>query len=150
MKKSIIMTGAASLLLLISSCCGCRGGKSVSHTLTSDSWKLVELGGGEKLAASNDDSYTITFVDGDESRVFGCGDCNRYFGSYKEEATHRLTFSHMGSTRMMCPNQEGEDKFFTALDKVDSYTIDGDNLMLQNNGDVVAIFEAIPLINVEK
>ncbi len=149
MKKSIIMTGAASLLLLVSSCCGCRGGKSISHTLTSDSWKLVELGGGEKLTASEDNSYTITF-DGQEGRVFGRGDCNSYFGSYKEEPTRRLSFSHMGSTRMMCPNQAGEDKFMSALGKVDSYTLDGDNLMLQNNGEVVAIFEAIPLINVEK
>ena len=63
--------------------------------------------------------------------------------------TRGLEMSQMGSTRMMCPNQEDEDKFFDMLSQVDSYTIDGDNLMLQRGGDVVAVFEAIPLISAQ-
>lgn len=146
MKKSIIVAGAASLLFWVGSCCGCRSSKTPAHTLTSDSWRLVELGGGERLSSSDDDSYTITF-DAAESRLFGRGDCNRYFGGYKEMGTRTLEMSHMGSTRMMCPNQEDEDKFLQMLSKADSYTIDGDNLMLQNGGEVIAVFEAIPLIS---
>lgn len=146
MKKSVIACGAAALLFLVGACCGCRSSKTPAHTLTSDSWQLVELGGGEKLASSGDDSYTITF-DAAESRVFGCGDCNRYFGGYKEVDNRGLEMSAMGSTRMMCPNQEAEDKFFDMLSQVDSYTVDGDNLMLQKGSDVVAVFEAIPLIS---
>ena len=75
MKKSIIATGAAALLFFVGACCGCRSSKTPAHTLTSDSWQLVELGGGEKLASTDDDSYTITF-DAAENRLFGCGDCN--------------------------------------------------------------------------
>ncbi len=148
MKKSIIATGAAALLFFVGACCGCRSSKTPAHTLTSDSWQLVELGGGEKLASTDDDSYTITF-DAAENRLFGCGDCNRYFGTYKEVDTRVLEMSPMGSTRMMCPNQTDEDKFFKMLSQVDSYTIDGDNLMLQKGGEVIAVFEAIPLISTQ-
>lgn len=148
MKKSIIATGAAALLFFIGACCGCHSSKTPAHTLTSDSWKLVELGGGEKPASSGDDSYTITF-DAGENRVFGCGDCNRYFGGYKEVGNRGIEMSQMGTTRMMCPDQENEDKFFDMLSQVDSYTIDGDNLMLQKGGDVIAVFEAIPLISTQ-
>lgn len=148
MKKGIVAAGAAAFLLMLGSCCGCGKGKSLNHSLVSDTWKLVELNNGEKLTATNDDSYTITF-DATEGRVFGRGDCNRYFGQYKEVETRRLEFSGMGSTRMMCPNQQDEDKFMQIINQADSYTLDGDNLMLQNDGKVIAIFEAIPVVKAE-
>ena len=111
MKRSIIATGAASLLMLVGACCGCHSSKSQSRTLSGNSWRLVELSDGQKLAGSEEDSYTVTF-DAAEGRIFGRGGCNSYFGGYKELPSHRLELSPMGSTRMMCPNQDDEDIFY--------------------------------------
>lgn len=145
MRKSFLAFSALVIIMFVSSCCGCRSGKSLSHTLVSDSWKLVEL---EGTAVNSDDpeAYTITFTTEDGNRLFGKGDCNRYFGSYTESGVRELSFSAMGSTKMFCPNQQREDQFLDMVQSVNSYTIDGDMLMLQKDGQVVGIMQAIPLI----
>jgi hypothetical protein len=42
----------------------------------------------------------------------------------------------------MCPNQEREDMFLQIIGSADGYSIEGDKLMLTQNGRARAIFKA--------
>ena len=146
MKKLLQATLLISLVSLMTSCCGCRGAKSKNpHFLTSDSWKLTEMAGkAVERNAEEPRSYTITFDETDK-RVSGMAGCNRFFATYEEIPVRKLKLGPIGSTRMMCPDMKQETAFLQMLEKTDSYTIDGDMLMLQKAGEVIAIFQAIPL-----
>lgn len=145
MKKVLTLSLIAAVVAILTSCCGCKGAKSKNpHFLNSHSWQLVEMNK-QKISAT-EDAYTITFDEKDH-RIFGRGDCNRFFSTFEEQPVRKLEFSAMGSTKMFCPNQQQEDQFLKLLSEVNSYTIDGDMLMLQTNGEVSMIFQAIPLID---
>lgn len=151
MRKIILSVLALSLISVLSSCCGCKGAKSKNpHFLTSDKWSLVEMNG--KVVADEHrepESYTLTF-DAKESKIYGVAGCNNFFSTYKENDTRKLTVNDIGSTRKMCPNQTLENEFLSTIKKADSYTIDLDMLMLQKDGEVIAIFQAKPLNKIEK
>ena len=136
----LVMAG----MIFLSSCCGCRGAKSTNpHFLTGNSWKLVELYGVQEIAVDNNELFTITFEPA-EHKVSGVAACNRYFGTYSEADVRKLTLGQMGTTRMMCRNMQQESEFLKMLGEVDSYTIDGDMLILQKDGEVISIFQALP------
>ncbi|MFI3321378.1 MAG: META domain-containing protein [Rikenellaceae bacterium] len=140
MRKLFILPLMAMLIFAITSCCGCRGAKSNNpYSLTSSQWQLVEMQG--KKIEAVDNNYTINF-DNKENRSYGQGDCNNYFFSYSEESVRKLKFEDGGSTRMFCPNQSQEDTYIQLFKNIDSYTVDGDMLMLQEKGEVVMIFVA--------
>ena len=89
---------------------------------------------------------TVPFVrfalEGEDRRVTGFSGCNRFFGSYELEGSS-LRFSHVGATRMACPDAIVEEqKFLTALTQTTSYQIRGATLELLHDGEVVATFEA--------
>ncbi len=48
------------------------------------------------------------------------------------------------STRMMCLNQAREDSFLKVLREADTWSIDGNRLLLIRSGDVLAIFDSVP------
>lgn len=139
MKKLTFLPLVALLFFVVTSCCGCRGAKSKNpYSLTSSQWQLVEMQG--KKIEAVDNTYTINF-DEKENRSYGQGDCNSYFFGYSEESVRKLKFTDGGSTRMFCPNQSQEDKYIQLFQNIDSYTVDGDMLMLQEKGEVVMIFK---------
>ena len=147
-EKTISATLVILAMVVLSSCCGCKGSKSENpYKLNTHSWSAIEVD--QTKITPEEDAYTIT-LDAETGKIFGRGDCNRYFGTYTETETRKLEIVNVGSTRMMCPNQTQEDNFFKALDDVDSYTIDGDILMLQNDGEAAIVFKAIPKISAEK
>lgn len=142
MKKFALGSLTALLIVTLSACCGCGRQKNASAVpLTGTEWKLVELDG-KRITPPTDrpEAYTLT-LDTAETRVYGMGACNRFFGNYTLSDTHRIKFGALGSTRMACPGMEVENQYFRMFDRADSYTIDSDMLMLQNNGNVIAIFQ---------
>ncbi len=85
-----------------------------------------------------------------EGKVSGQGDCNRYNGGFTQSAGGKTSGTlsvsdNMISTRMMCPGQEQETRFFGMLREIDSYSIDGSRLMLIKGGNVLAIFDPVPV-----
>ncbi|MEG1935400.1 MAG: META domain-containing protein, partial [Rikenellaceae bacterium] len=93
MKRVLTLSIFAAMFAILTSCCGCKGAKSKNpYFLTTQSWQLVEMNQ-EKIEAT-EDSYTITFNE-KEHRVFGCGDCNRYFSTYTEKDVRKLEFQAM-------------------------------------------------------
>jgi copper homeostasis protein (lipoprotein) len=94
------------------------------------SWTLTELGGKAFHAPSAQQVVTMSF-DAQESQVSGSGGCNRYTGKYDSSGS-TLHLGPIASTRMMCASgSDTEQAFFQTLDKVASYSIDGDVLSLR-------------------
>ncbi len=144
--KTLRLMAVISLAFAISSCCACRRNAS-TVPLVDTPWKLAQLYG-TSTTGSRAESYTMTLhADG---KISGQGDCNRYSGTFTQiagsKASGKLTMGDgMVSTRMMCPGQEQENRFMSMLREVDSYSIDGDRLLLIKSGDVLAIFDPVPV-----
>lgn len=125
--------------VLITNCCSCRrnSGKP-SKPLTDIQWTLIQQDG--RLVKA-DGNYHITFNSAD-STFNGRGDCNTLFGRYALPGAGLISIDALGSTRMFCPDQQMEDRFFQVLDTINRYEIDGNLLMLYTDDEVIAIMEA--------
>lgn len=138
--KTIALLGVATLLL--SCCSNCKQSKSGEiESLTETTWQLIQLDG--TAFAAKDDAYTLRLTK--DNSVSGKGDCNRLVGSYTLSDKGVLDLSKLGSTMMMCPNQAQEDKFVKQLASVDGFAIDGNLLMLLQNGEVKLTMKAVKL-----
>ena len=146
MKKLIRCSLIVSMVGLLTACCGCRGAKSKNpHFLTTDRWLMTEMHGkAVERTEENAESFTIIF-DEKEQKVSGVAGCNNFFGPYEETPVRKIKIGPLGATRMMCPDMAMETDFMRMLGETDSYTVDGDMLMLQRDGEVIAIFQATPL-----
>ncbi len=146
MKRLIYCCLFASLFGMLTACCGCRGAKSKNpHFLTTDRWLMTEMHGkAVERTEENASSFAIVF-DENKKQVSGIAGCNNFFGPYEETPVRKIKIGPLGATRMMCPNMEMETAFLQMLGETDSYTVDGDMLMLQKAGEVIAIFQATPL-----
>ncbi len=128
MKKMIIALSA----LVVAAC---------SHTdlpLENTQWKLVELNGDANPAFAEDGTFAFTL---DGETINGVGACNRFFGGYELSERNGFKTGMMGMTRMACPNMDLEDAFVRMLDEADSYSIDGDTLVLITDGVEAARFK---------
>lgn len=45
---------------------------------------------------------------------------------------------------MACPDMKQETEFCTALERTTHYDMDGPTLLLLSNGELVAVFQAVP------
>ena len=108
-------------------------------------WKLVRLGDNPVAAATKQREGHLVFA-ADALRVSGSSGCNRVFGGFTLDGD-RLSFGHMASTMMACPEGREQEKRFTeALTKVERYRIRGSHLeLLDATGAVSARFEAVAL-----
>ncbi len=144
--KTAKLTAVVSLAFIITACCACRRNAS-TVPLVNTPWKVAQLYGAS-VTGSNAESFTMTLYP--EGKLSGQGDCNRYSGSYNLTATGTgasgklSTGSDMITTRMMCRGQEQENKYLQMLREIDSYSIDGERLLLIKGGDVLAIFDRMP------
>ena len=142
--KILKLWAIAALAFTISACCACRSGKN-TIPLTGTEWKLSQLGN-EVITSDN---FRMTL--GEDGKITGIGDCNRYNGAFTQRAGATRTSGGLAvrenliSTRMMCPNQARETAFLKMLREVDSWSIDGNRLMLIKGGNVLAIFDPAPV-----
>ncbi|MCX4262995.1 MAG: META domain-containing protein [Alistipes sp.] len=139
MKRSFLIMFAAALVA-ITGCCNCTSRSREVKPLVGTDWHLVQIMGRDVQKPA--DSYTITF--GQDGRLNGVGDCNRLMSEYKTDDSRKLTFEYPASTRMMCPDQASEDEFLQMLSRVTHYEMDGEQMLLLSNGELLAIFEALP------
>lgn len=136
MKKYI----AAAALLAAAAACGNGNDLPLEGT----QWKLSSMAGiPSEAIAVEQDAFTLRF-DPSEAMVNGRTNCNRFFGPYTVSGC-TLEFGDMGMTRMACPGMEYEQLFVEVLDDVDGYRIEGSKLVLSDDGEVVAVFEAVDL-----
>ena len=141
MKKlfSVLMIAA----LAVGCCSACRMRVKNAKPLEGTVWHLVKVGG-ESLTLPVD-SFNIIL---NENNLGGRGACNSLLGQYATGDKYALRFSHLGSTRMLCPHNEAlESKLVQILAQTTHYDIDYDMLMLMQNGTVLAVFKAQPQEN---
>lgn len=101
--------------------------------LTERYWKVF-LMAGQPVGETMRDVHIVLKHDGKEGadlRVSGSGGCNRLMGSYETQGENGLRFASVAMTRMACPSgMDVEQDFVAMLDKVQSFAISGDMLVL--------------------
>lgn len=120
----------------------CKSSKTIVP-LTGVKW-VVETIDGKKLQLKENTSEVSMQFNEAEKRVNGVAGCNRFFGGYEVDGG-KLKFSHMGATRMACPDMDVEQMFFKMLENTDSYSIKDNKLSLLQNGKVLAVFETVEI-----
>lgn len=136
MKKIITVLFAA---VLVSGCCtSCRWRVKNAMPLEGTVWHLVRVGG--ESVTLDSDSFNIIL---NENSLGGRGACNSLLGQYAVGEKQELRFSHLGSTKMLCPdNEELEMRLIKILSETTHYEVDYNMLMLINNGTIKAVFKA--------
>lgn len=101
-------------------------------------WHLVKMGGESYTFPA--DEFNIIL---NENGLGGRGACNSLLGQYATGDKSALRFSALGSTKMLCPhNEDLEMKMIQILSQTTHYSIEGDELVLKRNGEVLAVFKA--------
>ena len=136
MKKILII---ALLAVLTVGCCStCRWRYKNAKPLEGTVWHLMKVGG-ESLTLAADEFNIIL----NENSLGGRGACNSLLGQYATGDKKELRFSHLGSTKMLCPHNEAlEMKLVKLLSQTTHSDIDYDMLMLMRNGEIIAVFKA--------
>ena len=144
MPTSKFILAAGLLLTLLVSACTIKPKNKASevYTFKDAYWMLMSVEGQSPQAPNDTHTAYIRFEE-NENDVHGFTGCNKFFGKYEgNEEQQTLKLSQLGSTKMMCPNIELENKFMRILESVDSYRISDNVLTLYTNGQAVATFMA--------
>lgn len=75
----------------------------------------------------------VTLELSSEKKVFGFSGCNRFFASVVELTSNKLRFGPIGSTKMLCANQDSnalERNYLNALRNVTNYQKDDYRMVL--------------------
>lgn len=135
--KKLMMLAVAAVMAFAYGC-------ETKDGLVNTSWSLVELNGVavDRAALENEEAYTLNFEkDSTGVRVFGMGDCNRFFGTPKIDFKEgNVAFGNMGVTRMMCPNQKREDEYIKALSSATRFKMSKGSLVLMSGETLLATF----------
>lgn len=141
MKNLLRTTVAAVLVLLLAGCCPCRSyQKKTRRPLVGTEWQLIQLGG--ETIRPVEGQFTMTLsADG---QLAGVGACNHLTGPYTSDEDRSLKIGPLASTRMACPDLKHEQAFIEALESVTHYDMDGPMLLILSNGELRAVFQAVP------
>lgn len=142
MRKLLAILLVATVAASAAGCCACRSyQKKTRRPLVGTQWQLVRLGG--TTVRPEDDVFTIRFQ-APEGRLAGTGTCNRLSGRYEEGENRKLHIGPIASTRMACPDAAREQAFIAALESTTHYDMDGPMLLLLSDGELRAVFQALP------
>jgi heat shock protein HslJ len=110
-------------------------------SITNTYWKLLDIKGVSVTLCENlKEPY---FILKNDHKVAGFGGCNRFFGNYKVTPT-QISLGAMAMTRMMCKGtMELEQNFQKVLQEATHYKIQGENLQLFSNNQLLASFRAV-------
>ncbi|WP_418991646.1 META domain-containing protein [Alistipes sp.] len=132
----------AGVAALAAGCCHCRSyQKKTRRPLTGTEWQLIQLGG--QTVQPEEGRFTLTLL-AEGNRLAGVGACNRLTGSFETDAKRALKIGPVASTRMACPDMAREQAFIRALEQTTHYDMDGPMLLLLADGELRAVFQAVP------
>lgn len=141
MKNLLRMTVAAALVLLMAGCCHCRSyQRKTRRPLVGTEWQLIQLGG--ETIRPVEGSFAMTLSA--EGQLSGVGSANRITGPYQSDERRSLKIGPLASTRMACPDPKHEAAFIEALESATHYDMDGPMLLILSNGELRAVFQAVP------
>lgn len=123
--KKLLYVIPATMLLLAS----CATQKS-TYAIGGE-WSVTNIGG--RAITPSDETPFLGF-DLNEGNIYGFTGCNRLTGSMnlKKFAAGKPDFSHMGMTRMLCPDDTYESDFMAALNKVRTSEVNGNEMLLKD------------------
>ena len=140
MKILFRIAALIATIALTAGCCNCRSyQKKTRRPLEGTEWQLVQLDGRSVKAAP--ETFALKLENGS---VSGAGACNRLMGSYKTGERRALKIGPLATTKMACPNLDQEQQFLRALESTTHYDMDGPMLLLLSNGELHAVFQALP------
>lgn len=134
--KSLIIV---TLALSATACCKCDlFQKRYGKPLVGTQWQLAQIEGRD---VTPEDNYTIVFAA--DNTLSGIAECNRLTARYTVDVEGDMMISDIGTTRMLCPNDEQERRFLDILASVTDFKMDGPMLMLISDGEMRAVFQAV-------
>ena len=129
----------AAIAMSATACCKCElFQKRYGKPLVGTQWQLAQIEGRD---VTPEDNYTIIFAA--DNMLSGIAECNRLTARYSATLEGNMKILDMGTTRMLCPNDEQERRFIEILGSTTNYKLDGPMLMLISNGELRAIFQAV-------
>ena len=131
------MKGSRLALALVFAALACAT-PELPAGIESRDWYLVAIGADTNVAASQTERPTLRL---EASRAAGFAGCNHFAGAYTldGEAIH---FGPTASTKMFCEKTAAiEDKYLAALERVNRWSVNGDELVLSHDGDPVLRFK---------
>ena len=106
--------------------------------LESRDWFLVAIGSDTNVAATQAERPTLRL---EAARAAGFAGCNSFAGSYTVDG-EAIHFGPTASTKMFCEKtQPIEDKYLASLERVNRWSVNGDELVLSRDGDPVLRFK---------
>lgn len=148
MQKNIMIIASLVLLILIS---GCNGPKKVSDGSAGGSellfqyrWDVTELEG-EAVLVSAEKQPNLLFYPGQVSRVSGNTGCNMLNGSFELVAGNAIQFSPLITTKKACLGDNVEAKLLAVLEKINTWNISDNQLLLKNGKALLAKLKAVPV-----
>lgn len=140
MKILFRIAALIATIALTAGCCNCRSyQKKTRRPLEGTEWQLIQLDGRSVKAAP--ETFVLKLENGS---VSGAGACNRLMGSYKTGERRALKIGPLATTKMACPNLDQEQQFLRALESTTHYDMDGPMMLLLSNGELHAVFQALP------
>lgn len=117
-----------------------------SEKLFAGKWSLREVEGLTLMPTTVGKEAYLLFFPGQISTVSGSTGCNSLKGTFELTGGHKIRFSPLATTKMMCPpdGNNTEQRFLSALAKADNYTVTDESLMLLNGTVVVSRLVATP------
>lgn len=123
MKKYLYLCLVVAGIVLFASC---KTQKVVEATYSDldGEWQVAELNG-KKLDPT--ESKQLLVIDVARNHLSGNAGCNRMNGNieYTEGRKNIIKFPQIATTRMACPELQGEQEFLQALDKVVRFEAEG-------------------------
>lgn len=111
---------------------------SASANSINGKWTLIEIDGIKTDSSSYTKGLPFLEIREADNKFTGSTGCNSINGASTINGNY-ITFSKYITTRMSCPG-DGESNFINALLKIDSYKIEGNNLMMISKGKTVLLF----------
>ena len=128
---------SASILTIVIMAAGCGSSKPTAGTsggsemLYQYQWNLEILDGQPVNTSTGKGSYLL-FSPGQVNTVAGNAGCNNLRGSFELSGENTMKLSPLMTTKMACPDINIETSFLNALNKVDNWSLIGNQLLLSS------------------
>jgi len=113
-----------------------------SNSLSKTSWNVTGYNNGKQAVISPILGTTLSITFGDDGTVSGNSGCNTYSGQYNLKGPS-ISIGPLASTMKACDKPQGimeqETTYLTALQKANSWQIQGNQLSLRTTDDQLAV-----------
>lgn len=125
-----------TILILLLIVAGCKVSNEPIRFNVPGEWKLSRING-EDVSLTRPITLNVNTA---EQKVSGFAGCNQYFGNFTTDK-NSLKFRLLGSTKMFCDSMDTETKFLDALAQINSFSTEGNTLVMLTDQAVVLEFK---------